>query len=87
MTEIKRYTVLDILRGFSLLIPGAYGMLLVFSLFITVSEWKKIKAGAFKKIFYAFTFPLFMFTFLPVAIVALFKKVEWKPIEHKGQKE
>ena len=29
-----------------------------------------------------FTFPLFMFTYVPIAVVALFKKVEWTPIEH-----
>ena len=30
---------------------------------------------------------LFMFSFMPIALVALFKRVEWKPIEHKGQEE
>ena len=31
----------------------------------------------------AFTFPLFMFTYIPISVAAIFKKVEWKPIEHK----
>lgn len=79
--------VMDIIDGFKILIPGAYLMLLVFSIFITVSDWKKIRASALKKIFYIFTFPLFMFSFMPIALVALFKRVEWKPIEHKGQEE
>jgi len=35
-----------------------------------------------KKILYTFTFPIFMFTYIPIAIVALFKKVEWYPITH-----
>ena len=48
-----------------------------------VTEWKLIRAAAWKKIFYAFTFPLFMFTYMPIALAVLFKKVEWKPIEHK----
>ena len=49
----------------------------------TVTEWKQIHVSAFKKVFYAFTFPLFMFTYIPISVAAIFKKVEWKPIEHK----
>ena len=29
-----------------------------------------------------FTFPLFMLTYIPIALVALVKKAEWKPIKH-----
>lgn len=47
-----------------------------------VTEWKMIRTTTWKKIFYAFTFPLFMFTYMPIALSVLFKKVEWKPIEH-----
>ena len=49
----------------------------------TVTEWKQIHTSAVKKIFYAFTFPLFMFTYIPISVAAIFMKVEWKPIEHK----
>ncbi len=28
------------------------------------------------------TFPLFMLTYLPISLAALFMKVEWKPIHH-----
>ena len=49
----------------------------------TASEWKQIHTNAFKKVFYVFTFPLFMFTYIPISVAAIFKKVEWKPIEHK----
>ena len=31
---------------------------------------------------YLFTFPIFMFTYVPISAVALVKKVEWKPIYH-----
>jgi cellulose synthase/poly-beta-1,6-N-acetylglucosamine synthase-like glycosyltransferase len=64
---------------------GAYLALFVFSAFATVSEWKRIRASAFKKILYTFTFPLFIFSFIPAAAVALFKKVEWKPVRHSGE--
>ena len=31
---------------------------------------------------YTFTFPVFMLTYVPICIVSLFAKVEWKPILH-----
>lgn len=62
----------------------AYLMLFVFSLLATVSEWRKIHASAPKKILYMFTFPLFIFSFIPIAFIALFKRVEWSPIVHDG---
>ena len=30
-----------------------------------------------------FTFPLFMLTYIPINLVALFKKVEWVPTKHE----
>ena len=49
---------------------------------ITTTQWKKLHTTAWKKVLYAFTFPVFMFTYLPISIAALFAKVEWKPITH-----
>ncbi|MBS6474962.1 MAG: glycosyltransferase family 2 protein [Clostridiales bacterium] len=59
-----------------------YLLLFSIGLLTTITEWKEIHAKPYKKILYAFTFPFFMFTYLPIAITALFKKVEWTPIEH-----
>ena len=61
-----------------------YIIMFVIALLVLITEWKKIKTPGYKKIFYLFTFPLFMFTYVPISIAALFKKVEWKPIEHKA---
>lgn len=73
----------DILTQLLLLLPGAYLGLLAFSLSLTISEWKRLRASTPKKILYTFTFPVYIASFLPVAIVALFtKKVEWTPIRH-----
>lgn len=74
--------VLHALTQTGLVFLGGYVMLFIFGALTTVLEWKRIRASAFKKIFYIFTFPLFMYTYIPIAIVALFKKVEWKPIAH-----
>ncbi len=67
-----------------MLVGICYFGLLVFSIAITISEWKTIRASAPKKILYMLTFPFFLFTFIPAAFVALFKKVEWKQISHGG---
>ncbi len=58
------------------------GMMLVIAILVCITEWKHIKGHPAKKIAFVFTFPLFMATFVPIAFVALFKKVEWKPIPH-----
>jgi len=51
----------------------------------TISEWSHIRTSKWRKILYSFTFPLFMFTYIPISIAALFCRVEWKPIQHRGQ--
>ena len=61
---------------------SAYILILFFSIPLTLSEWKHLRATPIRKILYAFTFPLFLFTFIPAALVAIFKKVEWKPVSH-----
>ena len=59
----------------------AYGMLTV------LSEWRHISAAPMQKIGYVFTFPVFMFTYIPISIAALVRKVEWKPIYHTATKK
>ncbi len=76
--QIFRPTITAILIGFL----NFYLMLLVIGLITLITEWKKILAPGRKKIMYLFSFPLFIATYIPISIVALFKKVEWKPIPH-----
>lgn len=59
-----------------------YLVLFSLGLLTTVTEWKSISSSPMKKILYAFTFPIFIFTYIPISIVALFKKIEWVPINH-----
>jgi cellulose synthase/poly-beta-1,6-N-acetylglucosamine synthase-like glycosyltransferase len=49
----------------------------------TATEWRLIRTTTAKKLLFAFTFPLFMFTYIPIAVSALFRRVEWKPVEHR----
>lgn len=64
-----------------------YILLFVVGAITTVTEWKNIHTTTFKKIFYTFTFPLFIATYIPIAIVALFKKVQWTPIAHGVERQ
>ncbi len=61
---------------------GSYLYFLFWGGVTTLSQWRRIRTSAFKKIWYTFTFPLFMLTYLPIGVAALFAKVEWKPIRH-----
>lgn len=64
-------------------LKDVYGFMFFIGAITTVTQWKQIHTTAFKKIFYTFTFPFFMFTYIPISIQAIFTKVSWKPIEHK----
>ena len=48
----------------------------------TITEWKKICCSNVNEILYAFTFPIFMITYIPISVIAPFTKSEWKPINH-----
>lgn len=64
-------------------VRNVYVIVFVLGLITTITEWKMIHCSAVKKILYMFTFPLFLFTYVPISIVALFKNVKWEPIEHQ----
>ncbi len=75
-------SILPVLGSFGKLLWGVYSLLWFLGAVTTLSEWRMIKAGAFRKLLYMFTFPLFMFTYVPISLTALVTKVEWKPIKH-----
>ena len=68
----------------SLLITALNAYLLLFAVggITVVTKWRMIHCKPVFKILYLFTFPLFMFTYVPITIVAIFKRVEWTPIAH-----
>lgn len=71
-------TLLSLLES----LANLYLTLFAIGAITTASEWHRIHAPVYKKVLYMFTFPLFMFTYVPISAAALFKKVEWKPITH-----
>lgn len=46
------------------------------------TEWKRIRTTAKKKILSIFTFPLFLFTYVPITFYAIVTKCKWEPIAH-----
>jgi len=61
-----------------------YAALFILGLITTISEWSCIHTSNIKKIFYTFTFPLFMLTYIPISFVSLFVNPGWKPIVHSA---
>ena len=54
----------------------------MFGVLTTFVEWDSIHSTTAKKVRYMFTFPIFMLTYIPIALVALVKKCQWTPIRH-----
>ena len=75
--------VLESLLGY---VSFTYSVMFLMGLITLVSEWNKIHTTNTKKIVYLFTFPLFMYTYIPISLIALFKKVTWEPIHHTRAK-
>lgn len=79
--------VMDVTLGFmGSALWNFYVGLFVYGLLTVLSEWKHINASPLCKLGYVITFPIFMFTYIPISIAALVKKVEWKPIYHSATK-
>ena len=74
---------LHVFLSMASMIVGAYLILLAQSALTVATEWKYLHTTTFKKVMAIFTFPLYIITFIPIAAVAIFKKVEWKAIAHK----
>ena len=64
-------------------VANLYLTLFALGAITTISEWRQIHCTSFKKVLYAFTFPLFMLTYLPIVVVSLFVSPGWKPIAHR----
>ena len=69
-------------RYLSLAMVNFYVGLVLYALLTVISEWKRIEATTFHKLIYIGLFPIFMATYIPISLVALVRRVEWKPIKH-----
>ena len=80
--------VIDVTVEFiGMAVVNFYLCLFLFGVATTITEWKQIHIPTIQKIAYTFSFPIFMFTYVPISIAALVKKVEWKPIYHGNRRQ
>ena len=60
-----------------------YVVFLILAIITTISERRHIHAKRrWRIVTNLFTFPIFMMTYIPITVAALFKKVEWVPTKH-----
>ncbi|SDB31257.1 glycosyltransferase family 2 protein [Eubacterium oxidoreducens] len=59
-----------------------YLTLLAFGIYTYICEHEHMPDIGIRHLGYLLMFPIYMFTYFPIAILALFKKVDWKPIRH-----
>lgn len=58
------------------------GTIFLLGLVTVLTEWRRIHCKPLRKLWSAVTLPAFMLTYIPIALISLFRKVEWKPIRH-----
>ncbi len=57
------------------------------SIVLLFQTWKRNNCKWYKKIFYNIMFPIFLAVYLPITVIALFKKsISWKQIKHTDNK-
>lgn len=61
---------------------SVYFSLLAFGIVTLIAEQKQIHCSKPRQILYLLMFPVFIFTYIPMAVVALRKNVTWKHIPH-----
>lgn len=80
----KGETLIPLLREFGGGAAGAYLMLFAIGTLTMLTERKRIHTSRWKKLKSLFTFPFFLFTYIPISLVAIFKNVKWEPTRHHG---
>ena len=79
---IKNDSLYYLFSSLGALAFNMYLTLFIIGIFTIVTQWKRIYCSPLKKILSVFTCPLFLLTYLPISIIAIFKKVSWTPICH-----
>lgn len=81
---VLRQEMLSFLTG---MIGYIWVSMMALALITVISEWKNIPAGNFEKIKFIPLFPMYMLTYIPITLQAMFKKVTWTPIQHYSTKQ
>ncbi|SMC77122.1 glycosyltransferase family 2 protein [Papillibacter cinnamivorans] len=81
-TKVAAVLVPLALRAIFMGFVNYYLILFSFGVLTTITEWREIHCRPVKKLLYTFTFPIFIFSYIPISIEALFRRIEWTPITH-----
>lgn len=73
---------LGLFQTIALTLAGTYLSMFLIGVLTLALEWNRIRATTTQKLQSLLTFPLFMMTFIPVALAAPFQKFQWLPIHH-----
>lgn len=73
---------IGIAMALAMALVGTYFSMLLIGGLTLLTEWKRIRTTTARKIGAVFAFPLFMMTFVPISVTALFRKFQWQPISH-----
>ena len=82
LAESKGFDSRELIKLMLYSLISMYFIMYSLGLITTITEWKNINCSNFKKLLYTFTFPIFLSTYIPISVIALFKNVKWEPIKH-----
>ena len=77
-------TVTVFVERLFLILAFPYFLFFLYGVYILISEWPRIHAPTSKKLFSAFTYPLFMFSNLPLVVTAAFDRAIWRKVERSS---
>lgn len=69
-------------RSIGQMLIQMYATVFVVALITVITAWKHLRTTTWKKIKSILTCPIFMATYVAVAVVVFFAKANWKPIPH-----
>lgn len=72
-----------ILYTLAIALASTYGFSFLMGTMTLLMERKRIRAKPWQKFMSLFAFPLYMLSYAPIGVTALFRKFDWPPIEHK----
>ncbi len=71
-----------VFRSLALSLATAYGAMLFLACLTLLTEGRRIRATGWQRFRAALGFPVYMLSYLPIAVLALFRKYQWQPIAH-----
>lgn len=69
-------------KAIVLALAGTYSSMFAIGALTLATEWSRIRATKGQKLRSLFAFPLYMMSFVPISLTAIFRKFQWQPIAH-----